>query len=83
MYGLSLEDYAALLHEQNYQCGICKKQFTQTANVDHNHDTGKVRGLLCHNCNSLLGHAKDNPDILTSAIEYLQQSETYCGSKNK
>jgi len=41
--------------------------------VDHNHATGKVRALLCHNCNLTLGRAKDNPNILLSCIDYLNK----------
>lgn len=43
--------------------------------IDHNHNTGKVRGCLCNNCNSALGFAKDNPSILCSLAEYLQNKE--------
>src|SRR5262249_13427810 len=41
--------------------------------IDHDHATGEVRGLLCHPCNSLLGYARENPDILQAAIQYLAQ----------
>lgn len=54
-YKLTKEQYENLLKQQNNCCGICSKQFRSTPNVDHNHITGKVRGLLCNYCNSMLG----------------------------
>ena len=44
--------------------------------IDHCHETGKIRGILCHLCNNLLGNARDNTTILASAIDYLHASET-------
>jgi hypothetical protein len=57
-YGLSLEDVDAMKKEQNDLCGICKTELTSTFNthIDHDHETGKVRGLLCNKCNVTLGH---------------------------
>lgn len=49
-------------------CG-CKTHL----HVDHDHATGKVRGVLCFNCNSILGHARDNPQVLRDLIKYLEQ----------
>lgn len=78
-YGLSLGEYRKMLVAQNGQCAICGA--TETAvrgngtelslSVDHNHDTGEVRGLLCQRCNALLGFAGDDPDVLRRAIGYL------------
>lgn len=73
-YGLSEKDYLEKISEQNNVCAICgTKQEGKVLCVDHNHNTGKVRGLLCHNCNIGLGNFKDNPKILESAIEYLKK----------
>lgn len=73
-YGINSSQYEQMLQDQNNQCKICLCDLSNTRiDVDHDHNTGEVRGLLCHNCNSLLGHAKDNPDILAEAIVYLQQ----------
>jgi hypothetical protein len=52
-------------------CGINQKDLTRALFIDHDHKTGKLRGLLCHNCNVLLGHAFDNLDILVAAYSYL------------
>jgi hypothetical protein len=83
-YGLTLETYDDLRHAQDYRCMICKDHESiirkgnsarsDTAlHVDHCHTTGEVRGLLCTNCNVLLGKAKDNIDLLKTAIEYLER----------
>lgn len=70
-YGISKSDYLDLLESQNYSCAICGSAATKTLDVDHDHTTGKVRGLLCNNCNRGIGHLKDSPQILLKAVEYL------------
>jgi hypothetical protein len=72
-YGLSLEEYNSLLLFQKNMCAICETEFSNGNNphVDHCHITNKVRGLLCRQCNLLLGHAKDDTDILIKSINYL------------
>ena len=80
-YGLSKEVYLKMIKEQDNKCLICAREESATTKrgivrplcVDHCHTTGKVRGLLCNHCNSMLGHAKDNPKLLQTAIEYLKQ----------
>lgn len=76
-YGISIEDYDRMSDEQNHVCAICgqpqNRANTSRLSVDHNHETGSVRGLLCHLCNSGLGAFQDDPQILTSAIEYLNK----------
>jgi len=75
-FGISLEDYNRILEEQNYCCGICgvhRDFITQHMAVDHCHKTGKIRGLLCKNCNSGLGFFQDNNEVLEKAITYLNQ----------
>lgn len=74
VYGISIEQYHAMLKDQKYCCAICKKtaeEEIRSLNVDHCHTTGKVRGLLCSSCNKALGSFKDSKDILNSAIVYL------------
>jgi hypothetical protein len=72
-YGLTLEDYDALLKAQDGLCAICHKpeRKNPSLSVDHNHITGKVRGLLCDRCNRVLGAVEDTVEILRSAIDYL------------
>lgn len=71
-YGLSLEDYNLLLAESEGKCSICKEEVKLV--VDHSHATGKVRGLLCQNCNAGLGMFGDKTGLLKEAIKYLEKS---------
>ena len=74
-YGISLLEKANLFEEQNCSCAICgtaePKGRHKTFHVDHCHKTGNIRGLLCHSCNTALGHFKDDPDIIHKAWIYL------------
>ena len=72
-YGITKEDYTGILEKQNSCCAICGTSGTRKLCVDHNHDTGKVRGLLCDMCNSALGFFKDSKLTLSSAVEYLEK----------
>lgn len=73
-YGLSEEDYLQMIDAQGNKCAICEqKKEGKVLCVDHDHKSGKVRGLLCHNCNVGLGNFKDDPKIIVSAIGYLQK----------
>jgi hypothetical protein len=72
-YNLTLEQYNKMWINQNGCCAICKKHELeiQKLHVDHNHDTGQVRGLLCPQCNKGLGLFYDNKEYLETAIKYL------------
>jgi len=72
-YGITLEAYNDLFTQQSKKCGICKSNVSggKGWHVDHDHETGAVRGILCHFCNLALGHFKDNPEIMNKAIKYL------------
>jgi hypothetical protein len=69
-YGLTIEDYEVILQTQRGRCAICRGP--APTNVDHDHVTGKVRGILCQRCNIGLGIFYDDPEILKRAIEYLR-----------
>lgn len=71
-YGITQEDFDAILVNQDGKCAICHQDFKSSPHVDHCHTSGKVRGLLCKQCNLLIGYAKDDPAILGSAINYLR-----------
>jgi len=70
-YGLSLQDYRAILERQGNACAICKMPAKPLC-VDHCHATGKVRGFLCRNCNLGLGNYNDNPDLHRAGAAYLE-----------
>lgn len=75
-YGLSLSDYNTMLETQNYVCKICQQPQQEVSSakrlvVDHCHQTGKVRGLLCSFCNSMLGYSKESTSTLEKAVRYL------------
>lgn len=67
------EQYEEMYKSQGGLCAICKKPFPKLG-VDHDHNTRKIRGLLCFACNFILGLCKDKPYILQSAITYLQEA---------
>lgn len=74
-YGISEEGYNVLWETQEKCCAICKTKENSSLrawHVDHCHENGKVRGILCHHCNLLLGNARDNTNILEQAIQYLE-----------
>jgi hypothetical protein len=74
-YGITVVEYAAILADQGGGCAICGKPPGKTWHaVDHDHATGRVRGVLCALCNHMLGQAKDNPTLLRRAAEYLEES---------
>jgi hypothetical protein len=72
-YGLTIEQVSDMLKDQNHACKICDTALPTTtdARVDHDHQTGKVRGILCHPCNVALGLFKDSKENLAKAIRYL------------
>lgn len=76
-YGLSLEEYFEIIEQQKGCCAICERHQSELKIrlcVDHNHLTGKVRGLLCDNCNRMLGAGMDDPNILIKGAEYLNNN---------
>jgi hypothetical protein len=79
-YGLPRGRYKQILEIQKGCCAICKTNSPapkKTFCVDHCHKTGKVRGLLCHKCNTMIGHAKDNIQTLKNAIDFLVKDIDY------
>lgn len=82
VYGISLEQYNEMFQKQNGCCAICLQPETRIfagkislLAVDHCHISGKIRALLCDNCNKGLGHFKDNQQVLRNAIKYLEIHE--------
>jgi hypothetical protein len=60
--------------KQHNKCGVCKKDITNNYTIDHCHKSNKIRGLLCRQCNTVLGLVHDNTDTLQNAIKYLNVS---------
>ena len=78
-YGITIEIYEEILEKQNWVCAICGTDGNEKKynfHVDHCHKTGKVRGLLCSNCNSGIGNLRDSVDLLEKSIEYLKNFES-------
>ena len=74
-YGIVYEDYLSMHREQDYKCKICKRHaddFKHKLVVDHDHKTGKVRALLCNNCNSQL-HVLENKELYDKYMNYLNE----------
>lgn len=82
-YGITDTDYELMLKSQEEKCKICGQSETTKNNngkikrlsVDHDHKTGKIRGLLCDNCNNALGRFNDDIEILKAAITYLERNQ--------
>ena len=80
---LKNEDFIKLNEEHNGLCKICNNPETSKSRnggikrlaIDHCHNSGKIRGLLCHDCNTMLGKTKDDINLLQAAIEYLKSHQ--------
>lgn len=83
-FGISIEEFEAKLLEQDYKCAICGEPETARYRrgvidkpkylaVDHNHKTGKNRGLLCTRCNQALGHVLENEEIALKLVDYIRK----------
>lgn len=75
LYGVGPVEYAEMLIQHGGVCGVCKRpnKNGRALCVDHNHETGKVRGLLCDKCNQALGKAEDSIERLWALIQYLDE----------
>lgn len=74
-YGIGADEVAAMIEEQGGVCAICGE--AEPAHVDHDHATGRVRGVLCFNCNGGLGQFRDRIDVLEHAIAYLRRTSQW------
>jgi ribosomal protein L34E len=78
---MTVAEYDAMYAAQNGVCAICGQPEiglgrggkVRRMSTDHDHTTGAIRGLLCHNCNFILGSAHDDPDVLRKAADYLEK----------
>lgn len=76
-YDLTIEEWDALAISQNYECAICHSDCSEKGSlvVDHDHDTGAIRGLLCKTCNRGIGLLKDSVNVLLNAANYLARTK--------
>ena len=81
VFGITQQEYDMMLKEQGGFCAICRgpetqmyRGFLMSLAVDHDHETGKVRGLLCKSCNLAIGKFKEDVDIVRRALAYLESS---------
>jgi len=84
-YGITKEQYNKMLEQQNFVCAVCKNpessrvgkgncaDYKNSLSVDHNHKTGKIRGLLCSKCNRALGYLQESVEIMQSLISYIKK----------
>ena len=78
-HNITVEQYDEQLNKQDGKCAIChrpQEDFKKRFCVDHDHLTNKIRGILCDNCNLILGHANDDINILSEAIQYIEKYKT-------
>lgn len=86
MHGITLEQYEAIAASQNHACAICgtpQAEQKRKMAVDHHHGTGRIRGLLCHNCNVGIGNLKDSKQILTKALNYIHEHSSHSESRTQ
>ena len=78
-YGITEEEYEARIVAQGSKCAICGEPLdnSKTTHLNHNHETGELRGFLCMNCNNGIGKFKDRIDLLEAAIVYLKSYEPH------
>lgn len=72
-YGMTMEEYTARLEAQGGRCAICRAKSAQRLHVDHSHQTGAIRDLLCEWCNHAIGKARDDPARLRAMADYLER----------
>lgn len=84
-YGITLVQYNEMLAGQNHRCAICKEQCAtgKRLAVDHDHDTGLIRGLLCQECNLMLGKGREDPYLLRAGADYLEEASRPTGIQLK
>jgi recombination endonuclease VII len=73
-YGITHSDYMRIFNEQEGRCAVCEKVSEVVLHVDHDHQTGEVRGLLCRRCNLSLGYLRDSPYNAVGAARYLMRA---------
>jgi len=75
LFKLSDEEYFRLIEDTQGKCDICKNPMGRKVCIDHCHETQKIRGVLCNNCNTALGLFNDNISVMKDAIQYLEKAK--------
>lgn len=77
-YGITAEEFREMLFQQENKCAICGNEFltSKAPCIDHDHETGKIRGILCNGCNSGIGFLKDSIENLRNAALYLERNKS-------
>ena len=85
-YGITLVQHKEILAAQGYECPLCGVELSSHGthtHVDHCHESGKIRAILCTNCNRGLGHFHDNVSVLQAAIDYLNHHNVSCNKSSQ
>jgi len=85
-YGITKEMFEAMVNERHGKCDICHKVPSgkrKTLQIDHDHKTNLIRGLLCNSCNMALGKFGDTPDMITSLVAYFNNPPVLDTKKEK
>jgi hypothetical protein len=70
-YGIGADDVDELIRQQGGLCAVCRER--EAKQVDHDHRTGEIRGIVCLHCNAAMGAFHDDPDLIRRAIEYVKR----------
>lgn len=82
VYGIDLQQYQTLFNEQFGLCACCRLESKLTLHVDHDHATGKIRGLLCYNCNIAIGYLREDLNRIYKVIDYLGLHKVFENSES-
>ena len=74
-YGITGDEFRKIIEQQGLKCPICTRSIEKNLSVDHDHATGKIRGIICNNCNLSIGNAEDSPMRLRAMADYLEKNQ--------
>lgn len=75
LYKITQLEFERMIERQENKCAICENKFVEVPHIDHDHGSGKVRGLLCARCNRGIGHFYDNLELLRNAYRYVKRHQ--------
>lgn len=73
-YGITGDEFRAIIEKQGVKCPICTRRISKNLSVDHDHVTGRIRGIICNKCNLAIGNAEDSPMRLRAMADYLEKN---------